>query len=85
MHNAFRSLPSVSHLPIQTLRTAARSRSDWLWTERLPATRASELAAKVIDTLTPGNADVEAKAKRKHRLIKGLEEFREARVDRTKK
>jgi hypothetical protein len=54
-------------------------------TERLRAARASELAAKVIDTLTPGGADVEEKASRKRRLLKGPEEFRDVRVDRGKK
>jgi hypothetical protein len=38
----------------------------------------------MIDKLTPdGNA--EEKATRKHRLIKGPEEFRNVRVDRAKK
>jgi hypothetical protein len=54
-------------------------------TERLRAARASELAAKVIDTLTPGGADVEEKASRTRRLLKGPEEFRDVRVDRGKK
>lgn len=48
------------------------------------AERAKELAAKVIDKLTP-DAGTEEKASRKYRLLKGPEEFREARVDRTKK
>jgi hypothetical protein len=53
-------------------------------TGRLRAARASDLAAKVIDTLTPGGTDVEEKAGRKRRLLKGPEEFREVRVDRAK-
>jgi hypothetical protein len=53
-------------------------------TGRLRAARALDLAAKVIDTLTPGGTDVEEKAGRKRRLLKGPEEFREVRVDRTK-
>jgi hypothetical protein len=53
-------------------------------TGRLRAARASDLAAKVIDTLTPGGTDVEEKASRKRRLLKGPEEFREVRVDRAK-
>jgi hypothetical protein len=44
--------------------------------------RAKELAAGVIDRLTPATADVEEKASRKQRLLKGPEEFREMRVDR---
>lgn len=54
---------------------------------RPPATganRAKELAAKVIDSLTPVATDAEEKANRKRRLLKGPEEFREVRVDRTK-
>jgi hypothetical protein len=53
-------------------------------TEPTRATRASDLAAKVIDTLTPGGTGVEEKASRKRRLLKGPEEFREVRVDRAK-
>jgi hypothetical protein len=48
------------------------------------AARAKELASKAIDTLTVGASDDDAKANRKRRLIKGPEEFRELRVDRTK-
>lgn len=50
----------------------------------LRSKRASELAGKVIDSLTLGGVDVEEKASRKRRLLKGPEEFREARVDRPK-
>jgi hypothetical protein len=46
------------------------------------ADRAKELASKAIDTLTVGATDDDAKANRKRRLIKGPEEFQEARVDR---
>jgi hypothetical protein len=46
------------------------------------ATRAKELAAKVIDNLTDGSANAEDRASRKSRLLKGPEEFRDARVDR---
>ena len=49
------------------------------------AHRAKELAATVIDSLTPVRTDVEEKASRKRRLLKGPEEFREVRVDRAKK
>ncbi|MBR1212068.1 hypothetical protein [Bradyrhizobium sp. JYMT SZCCT0180] len=45
----------------------------------------ADLASKAIDSLTVGTADGEEKASRKRRLIKGPEEFREARVDRPKK
>lgn len=48
------------------------------------AARAKELAAGVIDRLTPAAADVEERASRKQRLLKGPEEFREVRVDRPK-
>jgi hypothetical protein len=50
-------------------------------TEPLRAARASELAAKVIDGLTPGGADVDEKACHKRRLLKGPGEFREVRID----
>jgi hypothetical protein len=49
-------------------------------TQRLRAARASELAATVIDSVTPGGAGVEEKASRKRRP----EEFRDVRVDRAK-
>ena len=48
------------------------------------ADRAKDLAAKVIDSLTPAATDAEEKASRKRRLLKGPEEFREVRVDRAK-
>jgi LysM repeat protein len=48
------------------------------------ATRAKELAAKVIDNLADGAANADDRASRKRLLLKGPEEFREARVDRPK-
>jgi hypothetical protein len=48
------------------------------------AARAKELASKTIDSLTGGPPDNDETASRKRRLIKGPEEFREMRVDRTK-
>ena len=51
---------------------------------QLNATRAKELAGKVIDDLADGAASVGDRASRKRRLLKGPEEFREARVDRPK-
>jgi hypothetical protein len=52
-------------------------------TERHRA-RASELAAKAIDSLIVGTADADDQASRKRRLLKGPEEFQELRVDRQK-
>ncbi len=49
------------------------------------AERAKELAGKVIDSFATDAADVEETASRKRRLLKGPEEFRDARVDRAKK
>jgi len=51
---------------------------------QLNATRAKELAASVIDKLADGAASADDRASRKSRLLKGPEEFREARVDRPK-
>jgi hypothetical protein len=51
---------------------------------QINATRAKELAAKVIDKLADGEASADDRASRKSRLLKGPEEFREARVDRPK-
>jgi hypothetical protein len=51
---------------------------------RRNATRAKELAAKVIDNLGDGAASANNRASRKRRLLKGPEEFREVRVDRPK-
>jgi hypothetical protein len=48
------------------------------------AERAKELAAKAIDKMTDGSASTDDQASRKRRLLKGPEEFREARVDRLK-
>jgi len=51
---------------------------------QINATRAKELAAKVIDNLADEAASADDPASRKRRLLKGPEEFREARVDRPK-
>ena len=51
---------------------------------QLNATRAKELAGTVIDNLADSAASVGDRASRKSRLLKGPEEFREARVDRPK-
>ena len=48
------------------------------------ATRAKQLAATVIDNLADSAASAGDRASRKSRLLKGPEEFREARVDRPK-
>jgi hypothetical protein len=48
------------------------------------ATRAKELAGTVIANLADGAASAGDQASRKSRLLKGPEEFREARVDRPK-
>lgn len=47
--------------------------------------RAKELAGTAIDNLTETAASIDDKASRKMRLIKGPEEFRDTRVDRSKK
>ena len=44
--------------------------------------RAREMAGKAIDEMTDTAATPAAQAKRKTRLLKGPEEFREVRVDR---
>ena len=49
------------------------------------AERANALAGKVIDSFSTDGADIEETASRKRRLLKGPEEFQEARVDRTRK
>ena len=51
---------------------------------QLNATRAKELAANAIDNMADGAASADDRASRKRRLLKGPEEFREARVDRPK-
>ena len=51
---------------------------------RVNATRAKELAATVIDNLADSAASAGDQASRKSRLLRGPEEFREARVDRPK-
>jgi hypothetical protein len=43
----------------------------------------ADLASKAIDSLTVGTAESDAKASRKRRLLKGPEEFRDVRVDRS--
>ena len=46
--------------------------------------RAREMAGKTIDRMADPTAHPDDQASRKHRLLKGPEEFREARVDRPK-
>ena len=46
------------------------------------ASRANELAGDVIDGLADGAASADDRASRKSRLLKGPEEFRNARIDR---
>jgi hypothetical protein len=43
----------------------------------------ADLASKAIDSLTVGTAESDVKARRKLRLLKGPEEFRDVRVDRS--
>jgi hypothetical protein len=45
----------------------------------------ADLASKAIDSLTAGTPDNNEKASRKRRLIKGPEEFQDARIDRSTK
>jgi hypothetical protein len=49
------------------------------------AAKAKELAGKTIDGLADIAAPAEEQATRKRRLLKGPEEFRDVRIDRTKK
>ena len=49
------------------------------------AEKAKQLAAKAIDGLVDPAAPAEEQASRKHRLLRGPEEFREVRIDRAKK
>lgn len=49
------------------------------------AERAKTLAANVIDSFPALTADTEETASRKRRLLKGPEEFRDVRIDRTNK
>jgi hypothetical protein len=46
--------------------------------------RAQDLATEALVSLTVGAADTDEQASRRRRLLKGPEEFREARVDRPK-
>jgi hypothetical protein len=47
--------------------------------------RAREMAGSTIDAMTDATAHAEEQASRKRRLLKGPEEFRNARVDRSKR
>ena len=50
-------------------------------TKKKTAARASEMAGSMIDWLSDKSAPAEERAKRKRRLVKGPEEFREIRSD----
>ena len=62
-----------------TVRTTVRSSSE---DQKL---RARAMAGKAIDQLTDAAAPADDQASRKRRLLKGPEEFREARIDRPKR
>ena len=47
--------------------------------------RAREMAGHAIDSMTDASAHAVDQASRKRRLLKGPEEFREARIDRPKR
>lgn len=47
--------------------------------------RAREIAGQVIDQISDSAAPADDQAGRKRRLLKGPEEFRETRVDRSKR
>ena len=61
------------------VRTTVRSSSD---DQKL---RARAMAGQAIDQLTDAAAPADDQASRKRRLLKGPEEFREARIDRPKR
>ena len=61
-----------------TVKAEARRPSDG---QRL---RASEMAGKAIDEMTDATATTDDQAARKKRLLKGPEEFRKVRTDRSK-
>jgi hypothetical protein len=50
-------------------------------TEKKAAARASEMAGSMIDWLSDKSTPAEERAKRKRRLVKGPEEFRDMRGD----
>jgi hypothetical protein len=62
-----------------TVKTKGRQTSDG---QKL---RAREMAANAIDRMTDVTAHADDQASRKRRLLKGPEEFREARIDRPKR
>jgi hypothetical protein len=62
-----------------TVKTKGRQTSDG---QKL---RAREMAANAIDRMTDVTARADDQASRKRRLLKGPEEFREARIDRPKR
>ncbi len=78
---AFGRVYGRGHSPLG--RARSNRESEVCPTTRARAERASELAAKVIDKLTPDD-DAEEKATRKRRLIKGSEKLRDVCVDSAK-
>jgi hypothetical protein len=70
------------------MRLLAEARLRQLSPERKARTRpgpeATEMAAQVIDALTDPSVPAENRAKRKRRLLKGPEEFRDIRDDQPK-
>ena len=64
-----------------TVKTERASKSEATKQRQSRKQRARQLAGDAVDKMTDTTASVQDQASRKRRLIKGPEEFREARVD----
>lgn len=64
-----------------TVKTERASKSEDTKQRQSRKQRARQLAGDAVDKMTDATASVQDQASRKRRLIKGPEEFREARVD----
>jgi hypothetical protein len=76
--------PSRSSAVRQLAETSLAKTGQQSRVRRRPGPAANDMAARVIDTLADQSAPPENLAKRKRRLLKGPEEFRNIREDQPK-
>ncbi len=77
--------PSLSEAIRRLVELALTVKSDGHQSSESQKVRAREMAGKTIDRMGDLTAHADDQASRKRRLLKGPEEFRQARVDRPKR
>jgi hypothetical protein len=78
-------MPTLSEATRRLVELGLAVKSKGLQSNEDQRLRAREMAGSTIDGMTDAAAHADDQASRKRRLLKGPEEFRDVRVDRTKK